>query len=168
MQPSNFGGLGARLTSLTITLITLAHWPSATNNIIKVVQSRPTSDSEPVAPDPIHTIHYHFDKLMDPFMQVHKLDPTKSNNITCNDGTQAGYYKRLNNHSKSWIIYLQGGGFCGSEEACQQRWQRSPNLMSSNYWPRTKSGKLARIIGRDCCTNFRLDWCAQANSIDQR
>lgn len=75
------------------------------------------------------------------FMQVHKLSST-SNNITCNDGSSVGYYMRLNNHSKSWIIYLQGGGFCWSEESCQQRWQRNRNLMSSHSWPKTKTGKL--------------------------
>ena len=94
--------------------------------------------------DPIRAIHYHFDQKMDPFMQLHKFNSTQddnSNNVTCNDGSPSGYYKRLNNHSKSWIIYLQGGGFCGSEEACQHRWRRSPHLMSSNYWPRLKSGK---------------------------
>lgn len=83
---------------------------------------------------------YQFDMQVEPYMQLQKLDPT-SNNITCNDGSQVGYYKRLNKHSKSWIIYLQGGGFCGNEESCQQRWQRSSHLMSSNYWPKTKTGK---------------------------
>lgn len=87
--------------------------------------------------------HHQSSKQMDSTMQVHKISPVSSNNnnITCNDGSPIGYYKRLNSHSKSWIIYLQGGGFCGSEESCQQRWQRSPQLMSSNYWPRTKIGK---------------------------
>lgn len=84
-----------------------------------------------------------FSKQVNTLMQVHKLNPTASNNnITCNDGSPVGYYMRLNNHSKSWVIYLQGGGFCGNEESCQQRWQRSPHLMSSNFWPKTKSGKL--------------------------
>lgn len=94
--------------------------------------------------DPMRTIHYHFEKQMDPFMQLHKFNSSSyhGNSVTCNDGSAVGYYKRLNNHSKSWIIYLQGGGFCGSEEACQQRWRRSPHLMSSNFWPKSKSGKL--------------------------
>lgn len=108
------------------------------------VHSRPlASDSfEEPTMDPIHTVHYHFDKQMDPVMQLHKLEPTTdSNNITCNDGSLPGYYKRLNNHSRSWIIYLQGGGYCGSEEACRHRWQRSRHLMSSHHWPRTRSGK---------------------------
>jgi len=93
--------------------------------------------------DPIRTIHYHFEKQMDPYMQLHKFNTTSynGNSVTCNDGSPAGYYKRLNNHSKSWIIYLQGGGFCGSEEACQQRWRRSPHLMSSNFWQKTKSSE---------------------------
>lgn len=75
-----------------------------------------------------------------PFMQLRKLSST-GNNITCNDGSPVGYYERLNSHSKSWVIYLQGGGFCGGQDSCQQRWTRSPQLMSSKYWPKLKTGK---------------------------
>lgn len=84
--------------------------------------------------------HHHFNKQINQHMQVHKLAPDQSN-ITCNDGSQIGYYMRLNNHSKNWIIYLQGGGFCGSVESCQLRWQWTPHLMSSKSWPKTKTGK---------------------------
>lgn len=93
--------------------------------------------------DQIRAIHYHFDQRMDPFMSLHKFNMSdeKSNTAICNDGSPSGYYKRLNNHSKSWIIYLQGGGYCGSEEACQHRWRHSPQLMSSKFWSSTKSGK---------------------------
>lgn len=80
-----------------------------------------------------------FERQSDKFMQLHLLE--LGNNVTCNDGSQAGYYKRLNGHSKSWTIYLEGGGFCGSEESCQLRWQRSPQLMSSKFWPKSKQGK---------------------------
>lgn len=75
-----------------------------------------------------------------PLMQVRKLS-SAGNNITCNDGSQVGYYQRLNQHSKSWVIYLQGGGFCGSRESCRQRWHRTPLLMSSKYWSNTKTGE---------------------------
>lgn len=96
-----------------------------------------SNKSNPFAP---RSISYVFDsKQLSPYMQMRKL-PATSNNITCNDGSPVGYYLRQNVHSKSWVIYLQGGGFCGSEESCLQRWQRSPHLMSSNYWPKTKSG----------------------------
>lgn len=93
--------------------------------------------------DPIRTLHYHFDKHMEPHLQLNKFNSTlfNGNTVSCNDGSPAGYYKRLNNHSKSWIIYLQGGGFCGSDEACQQRWRFSAQLMSSNYWPKSRSGE---------------------------
>lgn len=92
---------------------------------------------------------YQFTRQKDPFMQLYKISSTKTtenssdsnNNITCNDGSPIGYYKRLNKHSKSWIIFLQGGGFCSSEESCRLRWQQSPHLMSSNFWPKTKLGK---------------------------
>lgn len=101
-----------------------------------------TSTSQIQQEGPIRAIHYHFDQEMEPFMQLHKFNTsTDGNNVTCNDGSPAGYYKRLNNHSKSWIIYLQGGGYCGSEETCQLRWRRSAHLMSSNHWPQSMSGK---------------------------
>jgi len=86
------------------------------------------------------TSSFNINRQTDSVMQVHKLS-SSGNNITCNDGSQIGYYKRLNNHSKSWIIYLQGGGFCNSPASCQQRWQRTPHLMSSKFWPPTKLGK---------------------------
>lgn len=93
--------------------------------------------------EPVARLHYHFERQMDPFMQLHKFNSTnfRGNTLTCNDGSPTGYYKRLNKHSRSWIIYLQGGGFCASDEACQQRWRRSPHLMSSNFWQASKSGK---------------------------
>lgn len=126
------------------------------NKLNSTARAMPTSTSSTEASNAAHIedftrrlIHYSFDKRAEPYMQVHKLDPTTatgSNNVTCNDGTQAGYYKRLNIHSKSWIIYLQGGGYCGNEGACQQRWQRTPHLMSSRYWSNSKSGKCHNLI----------------------
>lgn len=84
--------------------------------------------------------NYVTEQQRSPSLQVHKLS-SAGNNITCNDGSQIGYYKRLNQHSKSWVIFLQGGGFCGSRESCLQRWYRTPFLMSSKYWPNTKTGE---------------------------
>lgn len=89
------------------------------------------------------TSSYELSKQISPVMQLNRLADNSS--ITCNDGSSIGYYKRLNSHSKSWIIYLQGGGFCHSEDSCQRRWQRNPELMSSLLWPETKSGKFADL-----------------------
>lgn len=122
-------------TTLTVLQLTQIFTPT------HLARSSPASNFELNSPETVHTTHYHFDKQIVPYMQLHKLDPSDSNNVTCNDKSPAGYYKRLNNHSKSWIIYLQGGGYCGSEEACLQRWQTSPYLMSSSYWPKLKTGE---------------------------
>lgn len=79
-------------------------------------------------------------------LRLHKLtDSTDSgrasSNATCNDGSPAGYYMRLNRNSKRWIIYLQGGFFCATDETCRDRWIQNPDLMSSNNWPQFKTGK---------------------------
>lgn len=103
----------------------------------------------PFAPRPISFV---FDpRSLSPSMRLIKLNPTGNINVTCNDGSPIGYYIRRNIHSKSWIIYLQGGGFCGSEESCQLRWQRDRNLMSSNYWPSARTGKFLNNRSRPSC-----------------
>lgn len=45
----------------------------------------------------------------------------------CNDGNQADYFYRpspspLPSNKRKWIIILDGGGVCGSEEGCFNRW----------------------------------------------
>ncbi len=52
--------------------------------------------------------------------------------VTCNDGTTpAAYVRRATNvaNRDNWIIFLQGGGSCGSGEECLERWQS----FQSNY-----------------------------------
>jgi hypothetical protein len=47
--------------------------------------------------------------------------------VLCNDGTAPGIYVRagsVTNRDK-WIIYLQGGGSCGSDAECLERWQHN-------------------------------------------
>ena len=53
-------------------------------------------------------------------------------NVTCNDGSTAGYYIRRNQESRRWIIYLEGGWFCYDETSCEARWLRLRTLMSSD------------------------------------
>ena len=53
-------------------------------------------------------------------------------NVTCNDGTSAGYYIRRNPNSRRWIIYLEAGWFCYDETSCEARWLRLRTLMSSD------------------------------------
>lgn len=130
------------LLLLTITIVTKSMPTtnidtSASSNNFQQLNEFQTIGEKPLG-------QYQFTRQKDPYMQLYKINNSysnNSNNISCNDGSPIGYYKRLNNHSKSWIIFLQGGGFCSSEESCRLRWQQTPQLMSSNFWPKTKLGK---------------------------
>ncbi|KAL9969046.1 hypothetical protein ACROYT_G021210 [Oculina patagonica] len=61
-------------------------------------------------------------------------------NVTCNDGTSAGYYLRKARGSKRWIVYLEGGEFCDSAASCDERYKNMKELMSSRHWSKTKEG----------------------------
>lgn len=50
----------------------------------------------------------------------------------CNDGSVAGYYLSHGTNKAKWVIYLEGGGFCFSEESCSTR---NVNLTSSLLYP---------------------------------
>lgn len=66
----------------------------------------------------------------------------RNRTVTCNDGSQPGYYirKRQNGASLRWIIFLEGGWLCFDVKSCQGRWINTPHLMSSNHWPQTRRG----------------------------
>ncbi|XP_064489885.1 palmitoleoyl-protein carboxylesterase notum1-like [Ornithodoros turicata] len=59
-------------------------------------------------------------------------------NVTCNDGTPAGYYMRRAHGSRRWIIFLEGGWHCYDSTSCGARWMRTPHLMSSAHWQETR------------------------------
>lgn len=56
------------------------------------------------------------------------------------DGSPAGfYYSPPPSHSSNlWVIHLDGGGACFTEESCKLRAKTSKG--SSNYWPKTRKG----------------------------
>ncbi|EFN84998.1 Protein notum-like protein, partial [Harpegnathos saltator] len=58
--------------------------------------------------------------------------------ITCNDGSQAGFYLRKSQSSKQWIVYLEGGWYCYDHTSCRNRWLRLRHLMTSTQWPDTR------------------------------
>lgn len=64
--------------------------------------------------------------------------------ITCNDGSQAGFYLRKPLvKSKRWVVFLEGGWHCYDMESCKTRWTKYRNLMTSAKWPETREdGKL--------------------------
>ncbi|XP_043589492.1 palmitoleoyl-protein carboxylesterase NOTUM isoform X2 [Bombus pyrosoma] len=58
--------------------------------------------------------------------------------ITCNDGSQSGFYLRKSHGSKRWIIFLEGGWYCYDHKSCRNRWLRLRHLMTSTQWPETR------------------------------
>ncbi|XP_069680957.1 palmitoleoyl-protein carboxylesterase NOTUM [Periplaneta americana] len=60
-------------------------------------------------------------------------------NITCNDGSPAGFYLRRSHGSRRWIVFLEGGWYCYDQRSCHSRWQRLRHLMTSRHWPETRS-----------------------------
>ncbi|CAL9700727.1 unnamed protein product [Knipowitschia caucasica] len=70
-------------------------------------------------------------------MRLHFL---KNTQVTCNDGTAAGFYLREVRGSRRWLLFLEGGWCCYSKETCDFRYQNIPRLMSSSGWSQTKTG----------------------------
>uniref|UniRef100_A0A3P8TV99 Notum pectinacetylesterase 2 n=1 Tax=Amphiprion percula TaxID=161767 RepID=A0A3P8TV99_AMPPE len=70
-------------------------------------------------------------------MRLHFL---KNTQVTCNDGTPAGFYLKEFRGSRRWLLFLEGGFCCYSKETCDSRYQNIPRLMSSSVWPQTKRG----------------------------
>ncbi|KAJ8910753.1 hypothetical protein NQ315_017210 [Exocentrus adspersus] len=58
--------------------------------------------------------------------------------ITCNDGSQAGFYLRKSHTSKKWIIFLEGGWYCYDHHSCRNRWLKQRHYMTSSQWPDTR------------------------------
>ncbi|KAJ1532031.1 hypothetical protein ONE63_000665 [Megalurothrips usitatus] len=56
-------------------------------------------------------------------------------NVTCNDGSPAGFYIRRSHGSRKWIIFLEGGWYCYDTWSCHHRWLRLRHLMTSKQWP---------------------------------
>ncbi|XP_056136877.1 carboxylesterase notum2 [Lampris incognitus] len=70
-------------------------------------------------------------------MRLHFL---KNAQVTCNDGTAAGFYLKEFRGSRRWLLFLEGGWCCYNKESCDSRYQNIPRLMSSSDWPQTKRG----------------------------
>ncbi|XP_028411834.1 palmitoleoyl-protein carboxylesterase NOTUM-like isoform X2 [Dendronephthya gigantea] len=62
--------------------------------------------------------------------------------ITCNDGTTAGYYIKRSYESNKWIIYLEGGWYCFNDASCTQRMNvpDRKSLTSSRDWLSKRRG----------------------------
>lgn len=58
--------------------------------------------------------------------------------VTCNDGSQAGFYLRKSPGSKRWVVFLEGGWHCYDTKSCRTRWMKLRHLMTSAQWPETR------------------------------
>lgn len=70
-----------------------------------------------------------------PFERGLKKVLLSNRNVTCNDGSQAGFYLRKSPTSKRWVVFLEGGFHCYDIKSCRARWLKSRNLMTSGGWP---------------------------------
>lgn len=71
----------------------------------------------------------------------------------CMDGSMAGYYIRPGNDPSLFVIFLKGGGGCGTQEDCIAR--NGTKLGSSRDWDDSMKG--TRFLDGDCDTN--PDFC---------
>ncbi|XP_060524164.1 palmitoleoyl-protein carboxylesterase NOTUM [Cylas formicarius] len=105
--------------SLMVALETAAdQQPIFTNAIQRVVQTQASSATG------------HFKPLKKVFLSDRA--------VTCNDGSQAGFYLRKSSNSKKWIIFLEGGWYCYDYNSCRNRWIKQRHYMTSSKWPETK------------------------------
>ena len=75
---------------------------------------------------------------IEPIAHLKLLNATSYATAKCLDGTQSGYYYEPASdvkNSKKWVIRLQGGGECTTEESCRPK--LSQGLGSSKYFPKT-------------------------------
>ncbi|MGH0131966.1 UNVERIFIED_CONTAM: hypothetical protein FKN15_008626 [Acipenser sinensis] len=72
-----------------------------------------------------------------------KLYYLKNTQVTCNDGTTAGFYLREHKGSRRWQIFLEGGWCCYNKETCDSRYKNIRRLMSSSEWPQTRKAEYA-------------------------
>lgn len=98
----------------------------------------------------------------------------------CNDGSPAVFYIRRatpgGGHERDWLVWLEGGGNCGSPGSCADRWcgTRSQggygaHKMSSRYtWPAIKGNGVFRQDPRNAFKDFHLVstyYCSSDNYV---
>lgn len=62
--------------------------------------------------------------------------------VTCNDGSQAGFYLRKSPGSRRWVVFFEGGWHCYDHKSCRARWMKLRHLMTSTQWQETRDGKI--------------------------
>ena len=69
----------------------------------------------------------------------------------CNDGSPGGYYWSKGTNPDLWLLYLEGGFWCLSEDSCLGRQEMEPAQVSSNSWSATTVA--GGIFSRDTSQN---------------
>ncbi len=83
----------------------------------------------------------------------------------CLDGTQAGFYAETASNSadqRKWVLYLNGGGECDTESACE--YQLTSSLGSSKYFANT-SDSSGWYLGSNYCP-YNPDLCGWNHAFD--
>jgi hypothetical protein len=85
------------------------------------------------------------------------IDNALARKAVCNDGTPAGYYLAPGSGAgaTTWLIHLQGGGFCYDFDSCQRREQNptQETSMSSSAWPLETVGNGNGLMSADPVEN---------------
>lgn len=121
-------------TMKTITQISLCF-------LLGITTAFPSGENPLETPIHTNTIHRFI-----PAVEAKSTDEARSlkkvflsnRSVTCNDGSQAGFYLRKSHTSKRWIIFLEGGWYCYDHQSCQNRWLRQRHYMTSAQWPETR------------------------------
>jgi len=93
------------------------------------------------------------------------LDKVHYPHAKCLDGTQAGYYAQEASSevdNTKWVIYLNGGGECDSEDACKGATEGA--LGSSKYFEETSDAS-GWYLGSDYCPK-NPDLCSWNHVLD--
>ena len=66
------------------------------------------------------------------------LDMARYPKAVCNDGSPGAYYVKRNPSSRTWLVFLEGAGWCWDLASCQKRAAESPpHYTSSRPMPAT-------------------------------
>ncbi|XP_017101506.2 palmitoleoyl-protein carboxylesterase NOTUM [Drosophila bipectinata] len=136
------------LLLLTVmVLATLSHLPARTEaSMDSFGVASPSLDKDPLRETSMNMIQRNYMVMHSASGSTTSGDHSRSlkranlvnTNITCNDGTHAGFYLRKQPSSKKWIVFLEGGWHCYDLRSCRARWMRLRHLMTSSQWPETR------------------------------
>lgn len=84
----------------------------------------------------------------------------------CLDGSPGGYYIRrplVKTSKEQWVVFHEGGGWCGSDGNCRDR--ANSSLGSSTFWPEVPPGTLAPGVSYEGAEMFGSETFATATVV---